>query len=239
MSALKPEISMLIDTLDRAQPGDLGGWPTWAGMLDEKQAILARSGVGKVNTAALAALLWERYRPDTFIFTGVAGAIDPGLEVGDVVVAERTIQHDAGVVGPAGLQRYQAGHIPFFNPTDDFGYAPSKGLLTLAHEVARDLPLGDVLDRQPRVVGGTILTGDQFLTDATARDRLFADTGAQAIEMEGGAMAQVASRLGADHLVIRSLSDLAGEESVRDFNRFFPEVAANSASLVLALMRRL
>lgn len=57
--------------------------------------------------------------------------------------------------------------------------------------------------------------------------------------MEGGALAQTASRLGVDHIVIRSLSDLAGDEAGEHFDRFLPEVSTNSARLVSALLNRL
>lgn len=239
ISALHPELELLIESLEGPVSAEIAGWPTWRGRRGAHQVVLARAGLGKVNTAALAALIWDRFRPSLLAFTGVAGALDPSLSLGDVVIAERSIQHDAGVLTPAGLERYQAGHVPFFNPTEEFGYYPTPGLLETAHDAIDDVELTPVLDRVPSVTVGTILTGDQFLHDAGARDRLFAELGAQAIEMEGAALAQFASRVDCDHIVIRSVSDLAGEESTIDFERYLAEVSANSARLTGALVDRL
>lgn len=105
--------------------------------------------------------------------------------------------------------------------------------------IAANVLLTPVLDRDPKITFGTILTGDQFLQDEHLRDQLFSELGAQAIEMEGAALGQTAARLGVDHLVIRSLSDLAAGESVEHFDRFVAQVAANSAHLVVELLRRL
>lgn len=239
LSALQAELDQLVDSMESPDSDRIAGWPTWIGSVGSQEIVLAKAGLGKVNTAALSALLWERYRPSLMIFTGVAGGIDPDLGIGDVVVAERTFQHDAGVVSGVGLQRYQAGHIPFFNPTDEFGDTPSDRLLQMVRELVPSLRLTPVLDKDPRVVFGTILTGDVFLRDVKTRDRLFTELAAQAIEMEGAALGQTASRLGVDHLVIRSLSDLATGEADVDFDQFLSEVSANSARLVLALLERL
>lgn len=240
LSALQTEIELLVESIDEPRREDIADWPVWLGEVHGHQTVLARTGPGKVNAAALTALIWQRYQPDIFVFTGVAGGLDPELEIGDIVVGEQTIQHDAGVIGPGGqLERYQAGHIPFFNPTNQFGFAPSTALLATLRDVATSTELSPVIDRQPRVTFGTILTGDQFLHDPETRDRLYRELNAQAIEMEGGALAQVAELVGADHVVIRSLSDLAGNEATYDFDRFLPEVSANSARLVLGLLSRL
>lgn len=239
LSALGAEIELLIDSLESKSRANLAGWSIWDGSLSGREVVVAQAGLGKVNTAALAALIWERHHPELFMFTGVAGGLDPALGVGDVVIGERTIQHDAGVVTPEGLEVYQAGHIPFYNPTDHLGFAPSARLLEAMRTVAAQTALTSVLDRMPHVVFGTILTGDFFLQDPATRDRLHSALDGQVIEMEGAALAQVATRFGADHLVIRSLSDLAEGEAVAHFDRFVPEVAANSARLVLALIERL
>ena len=238
-AALRVEIDLLVAALDQPRHAAIADWPVWSGEMSGTAVVLALAGMGKVNTAALAGAVWERHRPHTMVFTGVAGALDPTLQVGDIVIGERTVQHDWGVIAPGGLQRHQAGHIPFFNPTDDWGFTPSAELIELAHRVASETELTSVLGHLPSVRFGTIATGDQFLHDPVTRDALFADLGAAAIEMEGAALAQAAARFGVDHLVIRSVSDLAGEDSVEDFARFLPEVAANSARIVQALVARL
>ena len=234
------EIDLLVDSVDDPRRDDIAGWPVWEGSIDGTTVVLAQTGMGKVNAAALTALMWQAHRPSTFVFSGVAGGLDPRLEIGDIVIGERTIQHDAGVINSGGnLERYQAGHLPFLNPTDQLGFAPSAALLAALQSVVGAVELAPVFDRQPEIRFGTILTGDQFLDDAGTRDRLHLEFNAHAIEMEGAALAQVADRLGVDHVVIRSLSDLAGNQATHDFERFLPEVSANSARLVFALLSRL
>jgi adenosylhomocysteine nucleosidase len=85
-------------------------------------------------------------------------------------------------------------------------------------------------------VTGVILTGDQFIRSPLVREQLHRDFGAQAVEMEGAAVAQVADHFGVDCLVVRAVSDMAGEESPLDFVRFTEEVAANSARVVERLV---
>jgi adenosylhomocysteine nucleosidase len=199
-------------------------------------AVLVESGIGKVNAAVVTTRLILEQRPDTILFTGVAGGLDPDLGVGDVVVGERTIHHDAGVRFDGRLEPYQAGHVPFFNPTEVLGYYPSPELFAAAGRAIEEVELEEVLGRMPRATTGVILTGDQFIRSPLAREQLHRDFGAQAVEMEGAAVAQVAHHFGVDCLVVRAVSDMAGEESHLDFARFTAEVAANSARVVERLI---
>ncbi|HEY5685949.1 MAG TPA: 5'-methylthioadenosine/adenosylhomocysteine nucleosidase [Acidimicrobiia bacterium] len=241
MSAIPQELAALRAELAGRVDHPVGSRIATTGLLAGRPVVLGEAGIGKVNAAVVTTRLVDRFDPAVILFTGVAGGVDPDLGVGDVVIGERTIHHDAGVIEGEALQVYQAGHTPFFNPTDRLGFRPSDALLACALEAASGLALDPVIDpaRAPRVVAGTILTGDQFVNCEATRDRLHRELGGHAVEMEGAAVAQAARALGADCLVVRSLSDLAGAGSDIDFVRFLDAVARNSARVVAAIVRNL
>jgi adenosylhomocysteine nucleosidase len=141
----------------------------------------------------------------------------------------------------SGLERYQPGHVPFFNPTDRFGYTPPGPLLERVRARIGDLSLppidiGDGMPRTPQLVMGRVLTGDQFIDSIAVRDRLHRELGGVAVDMESAAVAQAAETLGIGCLVIRALSDRAGEGSPLDFSRFLPAVAATSVHVLRNLL---
>ncbi|MDH3247533.1 MAG: 5'-methylthioadenosine/adenosylhomocysteine nucleosidase [Acidimicrobiia bacterium] len=203
------------------------------GDIDGVAVCLGMTGIGKVNAAVSATQMCERTSPSVLVFTGVAGGLDPSLDIGDVVIGDTLIQHDAGVMTDGGIATYQAGHIPFFNPTVEFGFRPSDRLRDAARRVLSNVPPDVVAGR---IVFGTILTGDQFLESDRERRRLWERFSAQAIEMEGAAVAQVASRYGLDHLAIRTLSDRAGQTSSVDFSEFLDRVAHQTVAVLRLLL---
>lgn len=212
------------------------------GTLDGHEVALVGAGIGKVNTALVATLLADRFNCRLIVFSGVAGGLDPALDIGDVVIADRTMQHDAGVIENGRIATYQAGHVPFFNPTDRLGYTVAPALVERLRARLAGLALpplsaragGD--GRPPQIVFGTILSGDQYIHCEATRERLFAELGGAAVEMEGGALGQVAEAFGIPFLDIRALSDLAGKESRFDFAAFVHEVAGSSALILRHLL---
>lgn len=213
-----------------------------SGELGAQRVVLAVADMGKVNAGLVATLLADRFGCSTIIFTGVAGGLDPQLHIGDIVVADRVLQHDFGLIRDERLQPYQPGYVPVINPTERLGYPVAPDLIDRVKQRLEGFTLpalptaagGD--DRPPRITYGTILTGDQYLHCERTRDRLHEQLGGLAVEMEGGAVAQVCEAFDIPWLVIRALSDLAGADSGLDFNRFVKEVAVSSARVLLHLL---
>jgi adenosylhomocysteine nucleosidase len=240
--AIPQELAHLRGVLERGQSSDHAHARFDRGRLDGHEVVLVGAGIGKVNTALVATLLADRFGCRLLVLSGVAGGLDPALRIGDVVIADRTLQHDAGVIEEERLATYQAGHVPFFNPTDRLGYLVDPGLvarLTARLEGFALPPLSSAAGgggTAPRIVFGTILSGDQYIHCEATRERLFRELGGAAVEMEGGALGQVAEAFGIPFLDIRALSDLAGKESRFDFAAFVSEVAGSSARILRHLL---
>ncbi|MGI9500648.1 MAG: 5'-methylthioadenosine/adenosylhomocysteine nucleosidase [Geminicoccaceae bacterium] len=229
--------------LDHEETVVLGGLDFDRGRLDGHAVVLAEAGIGKVNTAVVTTLLASRFGADRLAFSGVAGGIDPSLAIGDLVIAERAIQHDCGVIeGDDRLEPYQAGHVPFFNPTEQLGYDVAPALLARIKAALGDMEFPPLAaeaggsGENARIAYGTILAGDQYIHSEMTRERLHRTFEAKAVAMEGGAMAQVAARFGLPWLEIRALSDLAGTSSRFDFARFVDDVAKRSATVLRRIL---
>jgi len=236
--AIPQELAYLRSALSGTDRREIAHIVFDTGQLGAKRVVLAAAGMGKVSTGLAATLLADRFQCGAIVFTGVAGGLDPALRIGDIVIADRLVQHDFGVIQDERLHPYQPGHIPFINPTERFGYPADPALIDRVKRRLEGVNLAPLStaagggDRPPGVHYGTILTGDQYLHCGHTRDRLYNEFGGIAIEMEGAALAQVCESFGISWLVIRALSDLAGTDSGLDFNRFVDEVAMSSARVL-------
>lgn len=245
IAAIPQELAHLRTLMSDVASVDIAHTRFDCGSLDGHDVVLAESGMGKVNAALVTTVLAHRFGCRGVVFSGVAGGLDPGLSVGDVVVADRLIQHDAGMLENEQLQIYQAGHVPFINPTDRLGYQIDPAVLESVKGALRGLSLSPLSPqaggkgRPNEIVYGTVLSGDQYLQSLPTRVRLHGEFGALAIEMEGGAVAQVCEAFSIDWVVIRALSDLAGEDSRFEFSQFASEVAAASATVLRAVLSAL
>jgi len=228
--AIPQELAALRATLADSHSQEAAHTVFDTGTIDGHDVVLAGSGMGKVNAALVTTLLADRFGCRTVVFSGVAGGLDPALSIGDVVVADLLIQHDAGVLENERVRTYLPGHAPIINPTDRLGYPADPELLARVKERLEGISIPN------QIVYGTVLSGDQYLNCETTRDRLLSELGGQAIEMEGGAVAQVCEAFGIPWLVIRALSDLAGGNALFDFTTFVDQAAASSATILRCLL---
>lgn len=244
ISALPEEHHALQMVVERRE--QLAGLEFLHGHVDGLPVVLAESGVGKVNAAVVSTLLAQHFACRALLFTGVAGGLDPALGIGDVVVGQRLVQHDYGSIVESRFITYQPGNFPLPGLDTSHGYALTaisgeRLTAALADLVLPALPPAATggAPRLPQVVLGTIVTGDSFVNCDATRHHLHTSFAAQAVEMEGAAVAQVADRFGVPLLVVRCLSDLAGRASPMDFSAFLPvagDLAARVARRLLPLL---
>jgi len=234
VSALPEEMGGLGLALAKGDVVEVAGYHFHHGRVDGHPVVVAEAGCGKVATAIVASLLADRFGCAGLVFSGVAGGLDPALAIGDIVIADELIQHDYGAVTDGRLKAYHPGLAPIGPLTERPAFRLDPELRrTIAESIAGfSLPPSAAGERPGRVLLGRVLSGDQFVNCAATRDRLHQDFGGQAVEMEGGALAQVAERFGILCIVVRCLSDLAGAESHMDFAKFLP-LAANAATIVV------
>jgi adenosylhomocysteine nucleosidase len=228
LCAMAQEQEMLVAAIGDPPLLPGAGLEARRGWLDGRAVVVAAAGVGKVRAAISATLLVERLGCRALVLSGVAGGLSASLGIGDLVIADRVIDIDYGRLTDSGRLVYQPGTLPLPGARPEPGYAlPADQVRGIRDRLAA-LDLGATV--------GTVLTGDAFLASARVRDELESRWSALAIEMEGSAVCAVAERFGVPWLIVRALSDRAGDESATDFSAFLSVSAAASARLVRGLL---
>jgi len=217
------------------EPERRGPTQVFRGRHDGVEVALALSGMGKVNAAAAATLLISLFSPQALIFSGVAGGLDPALPVGAVLFADRLAIHDYGLVSGGVFTPVAYGTIPIGAPR--LSTLPPVEPQVAVTFAALAEAVAPRLDGPVRL--GGVVTGDYFLNCGATRQQLREAFGADAIDMESGAVNQVATAWGVPLYVIRTLSDLAGEGSHLTYVQMAGMAAHNSALCVEALLRLL
>lgn len=238
LSALEQEQRGLVELLSQRRDVERAGRRFVTGRLADRPVVLALSRIGKVAAATTATTLIEAFGARRVVFTGVAGALQPQVRVGDLVVADAFVQHDmnaAPLFPRFEVPLYGRARFPCDSALRDL-------LLASATEAygAQGAPWAGASVHQ-----GLIASGDSFLAaaaDARALRAALQQAGhlALAVEMEGAAVAQVCHDYGIAFTAMRTISDSADEHAAGHFLDFVERVAGPCAcAVILGLLRRL
>lgn len=242
IGAMAEEIEHLHRHLEAESITEHAGRRYRHGRLAGQRVTVVQSRIGKVAAALTAASLVRDHDVDAIVFTGIAGALDDRLAIGDVVVATDLVQHD--LAGPPEM--FARGEIPLLGvaelPTDPALSAAAVAAATdfLGHgldAIVSSEQLAELGIGRPVVHTGQVATGDEFIEgDRKEVVRRHAPD-AVCVDMEGAAVAQVCHELGGVPLcVIRAISDLAGGTASVDFPRFLGLLASHYSDEILRRM---
>ena len=221
IGAMDDEVAVIKAWMTDVREQTIAGCDFFVGSFEEKEVVLLKSGIGKVNAAISTTLLLSQFQPEYVINIGSAGGFDPELRVGDVVISDQVVHHDVDVTAFG----YVMGQVPNMPAT----YAANTDLVNQAKKA-----LQAVTQVQAKV--GLIGTGDSFMNDPVRVEAVRAIfPKLVAVEMEAAAVAQVCFKFGTPFVVVRSLSDIAGKESPQSFEEYL-QVAAENSSLMIQQM---
>ena len=241
LGAMPQETALLERELTNVHPQRRGMRDYLEGTMYGKDVVLVYSRMAKVAAASTVTTLIEAFSVDQVVFTGVAGAADPALNVGDVVIGTLLVQHDLDA-----RPLFRRFEVPLLNR---LGFEAPRGLVSLARQSAEgylqnrlpdDLSAETLRDfgirASPQVHEGLIVSGDQFIANAATLallQRALQDEGlplAKCVEMEGAAVAQVCHEHQVPLIVIRTISDRADHTAAVEFVPFVDKIASHFTS---------
>ena len=225
IGAMQLEMDQLMESMEDRHETRIGSDCFYSGRLYGREAVLAVCGPGKVNAALCAERMMLHYPVEWWLNLGVAGSGQPGVGIGDMVIATAAVQHDMDTTG--------LGDPP--------GFISKIGLVELPCDAALREKLRQAAEKlgDVRVHEGLIATGDKFIHTAEARERIHRQFGALAVEMEGAAVAHACLTHGLPCGVLRSISDEANGKADIDYPTFARMAAAHTHRVIEILLKEM
>ena len=193
IGAMQVEVEILLSILENKTETAIAGSTFYEGQLEGLDVAIVQCGVGKVNAAICAQILCDCFHVTHLVNTGIAGSLDAKLDIGDLLVSKDAMYHDFDCVHFG----YEMGRIPGMDLT---AFPADDDMIRLAKEAAEAV-------HPDHVTVGRVASGDLFVAEKSAKDRIISVTGGLCTEMEGAAIAQTAYRNKVPFVIIRAISD--------------------------------
>ena len=181
------------------------------------------TGVDKVAAAAVTATVIALHAPKAIVFVGVAGGLAADLKQLAVLIATDALQWDVDITPING------GEVGTLN----------DGRRAIALDaIGSRLALAAALELGLPARAGRVVTGDSFLASADKAAWLRETFAGDAVEMEGAAALQVAHDHGVPMVLLRVISDGAGDAAALSYSDFLPQAAERAALVAAAFLPR-
>lgn len=226
IGAMEEEVAILKEAMEIQETVEYAGMTFCKGRLCERDTVVVRSGIGKVNAAICAQVLVDKFQVDVLLNTGIAGSLDATIDIGDMVISTDLVEHDMD----ASIFGDPVGQIPRM---DTFSF-PSDPVLVEKAKEANAQANPDI-----NTFTGRIVSGDQFVSSAEVKERLVTNFQAKCTEMEGAAIAHAAYLNKVSCVIIRAISDKADNSATMDYPTFEKKAIEHSVRLVQNLLPRI
>lgn len=215
--AEEKELLAVLDVMTNKEEINIYEKIFYRGLIENKEVIVVKSNVGKVNSSRVCQMLIDKFNPNLVINVGTAGSVDNRLDIGDIVVANKLVQYDFDVT-PFGRKLGEIENIGEYIEVNE-------DLLELFNDMD--------------VIKGCIATGDKFIPNKKEKDNIRNIFNALCIEMEGASIAQVCLLDKVPFLVIRSITDKLDGSAKIDFETFLELSSKKVAKTLKKLLKKL
>lgn len=222
--AMQEELDEIMSIMKNVIKKQIYDITIYYGEIQEKNVFLVKCGVGKVNAARITQLLIDKLEVNYIINIGAAGALNPDLNIGDIVIANKLVQHDFDITAFGHKKGYISG-------VGDYIYC-DKMLLNKFNDVINKLN-----SKEYKVVTGTIASGDIFCTEVKMKDKIYSKFNAECVEMEGAAVAQVCYLESVPFIVLRSISDSPNGNNAIVFDEFVKLASKRCAEILKEFLK--
>ena len=226
IGAMEEELAALEEAATDIKTTTIAGMDFYEATLGGKSVVFVQCGMGKVNAGICAHTLINNFGCTQIINTGVAGALDSRLDIGDIVVSTDAVQHDFDVEAIG----FEKGEIPY---TGLYAFPADEALRAAAVQAATHAAADSM------VLEGRVCTGDQFISSTEQKGAITSAFGGLCCEMEGGAVAQACYLNNVPFVIVRTISDKSDGTHADEYEAFKGEGAARSASIVLEMVEGL
>lgn len=224
IGAMELEVEQLKKEMAVSAVTKKAGMDFFEGILNEASVVVVRCGIGKVNAALCTQILADMFQVSHVINTGVAGSLNPKLDIGDILISRDALHHDMD----ATIFGYQPGEVPQMGLQ---AFPADERLMDLAKKACQSA------NPDISVIYGRVVSGDQFISSKEVKERLIRQFQGDCTEMEGAAIAQAAHLNGLPFVIIRAISDKADDSAQMDYPAFETAAAKHSAALVREMVK--
>lgn len=223
LGAMPEEVAPILETIGEYKTEEYGNNKYYIAEYKGVELVIAYSKIGKVFAAITATTMIERYGIEQLLFSGVAGAISPELNIGDMTYASKLCQHDLDIT--------IFGHPYGFVPEGSVYVESDSALNSVAKSVAAKLGIG--------LKESIIATGDQFIASEEKKNWIGETFKADALEMEGASVAFACSAFNIPFFILRAISDAADMDADFSFEKFLESSAKVSADFVMKMVEEI
>lgn len=219
IAAMQEEMQEIQKIMKNIQKIEIYGLNFTKGEINDKLVVLVEAGVGKVNATRTAQLLIDKFDIDVVINIGSAGSANDKLNIGDIVIGKKLVQHDFDITA-FGHPKGYISNVGQYLESDN-------QLMKKMEKAIKDLENIDF-----KILVGTIASGDIFCTDIKMKEKIRNKFEADAIEMEGAAIAQVCKLDDIPFIVIRGISDSPNGNNEITFEQYLEKASKRCAQII-------